>query len=79
MPRFELTAKSDLYRADGTHIKKGEVVPLPIPMQGITPYNIFNNSRCAEQVRRQMQLQGINVKPGDAHLLSRGMWDVKMV
>jgi len=79
MPRFELTAKSDLYRADGTHIKKGDVVNLFIPMQGITPYNLFNNQRCAEQIIRQMQFHGINVKPGDAHLLSRGMWNVKMV
>lgn len=46
MPTFVLTARHDINRANGFHINRGQEITINIPMMGIDPNNLFNNSRC---------------------------------
>lgn len=78
MPLFELTARSQIYRSNGLHISRGETITINIPMSGITPVNLFGNSRCTNQLVRQFQLNGIDVPKTDSGVYSRGAWDIKM-
>ncbi len=77
MPKFELTAKSDCSN-NGHNIHKGQTMTIEISVMGIQPYNLFNDARCADNVRRQFALHDLDVPP-NSPLLSPGKWDVKLV
>ncbi len=79
MPSFEITARHPIDRSGGLHIDKGQTFTININMMGITPVNLFNNSRCAEQLVNQFKLNSIDVPKTDAGIYSRGAWDIKMV
>lgn len=48
MATFVLTARHDIDRLGGLHIDRGQQYTININMMGITPYNLFNNSRCRD-------------------------------
>ena len=73
MPTFEITARHQIDRAGGLHIDRGQTFSININMMGITPTNLFGNSRCAEQLVNQFKLNGIDVPKTDS-----GAWDIKM-
>lgn len=80
MPTFLLTARHDINRANGLHINKGQPFYVNIPMNGITPNNLFNNSRCQNELYQQLhQVGGINLPPTDPFFKNRGNWDIKMI
>lgn len=78
MATFEIMARHDIYRAGGLHIDKGQTFTININMMGISPVNLFNNSRCADQLVRQFKINGIDVPKTDAGIYSRGAWDIIM-
>lgn len=79
MPTFVLTAKHDINRPQiGLHVCRGQEITINVNMLGITPGNLFGNSRCQDMVVRQFQLNGIYVPKTDAAVYSRGAWDIRM-
>ena len=78
MPTFVLTARHDINRANGFHIDRGQEITINIPMMGIGPNNLFNNSRCKEALIRQFQINGIDIPYSDCGVYSRGAWDIFM-
>ena len=79
MANFLLTATRNIDRANGFHIDRGCEIAINIPMMGIGPNNLFQNSRCKDTLIRQFQLQGINIPPTDLAFYSRGTWDIRML
>lgn len=79
MPCFEITARSDAHR-DGNHlhINKGQTFTINVNSAGITPNNLFNNSRCADSLYRQFQKNDINVPRTDPLFRNSGLWEIKM-
>ena len=45
---------------------------------GITPNNLFNNPRCADQLARQFKINGIDLPMTDRGVFSKGAWDIQM-
>lgn len=79
MPTFILTARHDINRPQiGLHVCRGQEITINVNMLGITPTNLFGNSRCQDAVVKQFQLNGIDVPKTDAAVYSRGAWDIKM-
>ena len=78
MASFELTAKHQIDRPGGLHIDRGQTFTVNINMMGITPNNLFGNSRCADVLVKQFQLNGNDVPKTDSGIYSRGAWDIKM-
>lgn len=79
MPSFEITARSDEYRAGNQlHIDRGQTFTINVNCTGITPNNLFNNSRCADALYRQFQLNGIDVPRTDPLFTTAGKWEIKM-
>lgn len=76
MAQFILTA-SHSCNIGGQHIERGQSFSVNIPMMGITPGNLFNNSRCTDNILKQFSAQGIDL-PKDSPLLNSGHWDIKM-
>lgn len=77
MSTFILTARHNIDRPqNGLHIDKGQEITVNINMMGITPNNLFNNSRCLEALVRQFQYNGIYVPPTDIGIYNRGAWDI---
>lgn len=78
MPTFELTARHPISRPGiGLYIERGQSYTININMVGITPNNLFNNSRCADQLAKQFRIWGIDVPKTDS-IYNPGMWDIKM-
>lgn len=77
MPKFEITAKSDI-NTNGCNVYRGQSFQIEINMGGIFPSNLFGNSRCADTLRRQLALHDIDVAPNSPALIG-GKWDIKMV
>jgi hypothetical protein len=76
MAQFVLTARHSS-NIGGQHIDRGQSFTINVAMMGITPVNLFNNSRCADTIIKQFSAQGIEL-PKNSPLLSRGCWDIKM-
>lgn len=76
MAQFIITARhpSDI---GGRHINRGQQFSLNVNMLGITPSNLFNNSRCVDTVLRQFAAQGLDL-PKNSPLLNGGHWDIKI-
>ena len=72
---FELTATRQMVLGNGMIVDKG--MPLNIPMHGITPYNLMNNSRCRDMVLQQFAMNGIPL-PNNSPFLNPGCWNIKM-
>ena len=77
MAQFFLTARhsSDI---GGQHIDRGQAFTINVPMMGVTPVNLFNNSRCVDTILKQFSAQGLEL-PKDSPLLNGGHWDIKMI
>ena len=78
MPTFEIKARHQIDRISGLHIDRGQTFTININMMGITPTNLFGNSRCVDQLVKQFQLNGIYVPKTDSGIYSRGAWDIRM-
>lgn len=79
MPTFLLTARNNIDRPQiGLHIERGQQFTININMQGITPVNLFNNSRCVDSLVRQFQLNDIFVPKFDIGVYNKGAWDIVM-
>lgn len=78
MAQFQLTATNNIDRQNGFHLDKGTTITVNIHMTGITPYNLFNNSRCKENLIQQFHLNGIDLPYTDS-IFSRGAWTIKML
>ena len=79
MPTFVLTARHDIERPRcGLHIARGQEITVNINMTGITPNNLFGNSRCQDALVRQFQHEGICVPATDIGIYNRGTWDIIM-
>ena len=78
MATFELTARSPVYRTGGLYIERGQTFTVNINMIGITPNNLFNNSRCKNQLIQQFKNNGIDVPITDSGIYSRRAWDIKI-
>lgn len=78
MAKFVLTATHNIDRP-GLHIDKGQQITLNINVFGITPNNLFNNSRCQDALIQQFGVNGINVPKTDYGVYGRGAWDIKMM
>ncbi len=79
MPTFIITATRNIDRPQiGLHISRGQEFTININMMGITPCNLFNNSRCQNALYQQFQINGITVPLSDSSVYSRGAWDIKM-
>lgn len=76
MPQFNITARHQTCLGNGMVIDKGDNFTLNIPMVGITPNNLFGNSRCKDIILRQFSNQGIELHP-NSPLLNSGRWDIK--
>lgn len=80
MPKFLLTATHDIHRPQiGLDISRGQQFTININMQGITPCNLFANSRCADALVRQFQINGIDVPKTDIGIYNKGAWNIKIV
>lgn len=77
MAKFEITAKNQMYH-NGCIVEKGDTYTINIPMTGIAPYNLFNNSRCQKELFHQLKNLGLDPSPGSPWLF-QGSWNVKMV
>lgn len=77
MAQFVLTAKSDKTLGGGQCIVRGESFRITIPMMGITPVNLFHNSRCADTILKEFKRHNIDL-PKNSPLLNGGNWDIKM-
>jgi hypothetical protein len=78
MSTFIIKARNNIDRANGFHIDKGQEFIISINMSGITPINLFGNSRCKAQLIQQLRFNGINLPDTDPVMLSKGYWDIKM-
>ena len=78
MATFTLTAKHQSTRTGGFHIDKGDQFVIHINMAGITPINLFNNSRCRDQLIQQFRINGVDLPPTDPLYNNSGAWDIKM-
>lgn len=79
MPSFVLTATHNIDRPQiGLHIDRGQQFIININMMGITPNNLFNNSRCQDALLQQFRCNGIDVPKSDIGVYNRGAWDIKM-
>ena len=57
MPSFILTAMHNIDRPlAGLHIDRGQQVTIHINTMGITPCNLFNNSRCQNALIQQFKV-----------------------
>lgn len=63
----------------GLHIDRGQQVTIHINTMGITPCNLFNNSRCQNALIQQFKYNGIDVPISDICVYSRGAWDIKVI
>lgn len=79
MAQFVLTLKAPVDRPNGFHLEKGTEFTINIPVMGITPNNLFNNSRCKDQLIQQMRFNGIDLPKNDIIYANKGPWDVKMM
>lgn len=78
MANFVITARTNIDRANGFHIDRGEEFSININMNGITPINLFGNSRCKTQLIQQLRINGIDLPDTDPIMRSSGFWDIKM-
>lgn len=76
MATFELTLRHNMC-IDRQTWDKGQQFDIKIGMMGITPTNLFGNSRCVDTVLRQFSAQGLDL-PRNSPFLNRGHWDIKM-
>lgn len=76
MALFILTARHQS-NIGGQHIDRGASFTVNIPKDGITPVNLFGNSRCTDILLHQLGAQGL-VLPKNSPLLNRGHWDIQM-
>lgn len=76
MAKFEIMANRSSDIA-GLHIDRGQTFTINIPMRGISPTNLFGNSRCADTILRQFSAQGLDL-PKNSPLLNSGHWEIKM-
>lgn len=58
------------------HIGKGEQYTININMAGIGPNNLFNNGRCHDLLKNQLEINGIYLSERDIKG-GRGMFDIK--
>ena len=79
MAQFVLTLRQDVNRPNGFHSDKGAVFTINIPVMGITPNNLFNNSRCKGPLIQQLKVNGIDLPQSDILYTNKGSWDVKMI
>ena len=76
MATFQLTLRHDAC-ISGQNLTRGQQFNLNVNMTGITPTNLFGNSRCVDTVLRQFSSQGLDL-PKNSPLLNGGHWDIKM-
>lgn len=76
MPEFNITAKQGITRGQ-MHIDKGQTFSININMQGIGPNNLFNNSRCHDMLKRQLEINGIYLSDSDIRG-GRGLFDINI-
>lgn len=76
MASFILTLRHNACIA-GQDLTRGQQFSLNVNMMGITPTNLFGNSRCVDTVLRQFSAQGLDL-PKNSPLLNGGHWDIKM-
>ena len=79
MAQFVLTLRQDVNRHNGFHLDKGAVFTINIPVMGITPNNLFNNSRCKGHLLQQFKINGIDLPQNDILYTNKGAWDIKMI
>lgn len=80
MPKFVIKATHNIDRPQiGLHINKGQEFTININMMGITPNNLFGNSRCQDALIQQFRVNGIDVPRSDYGIYSRGTWDITMI
>lgn len=79
MATFVLTARGHMTNGTtGMYIPKGHQMTITIPMIGITPNNLFGNSRCKDLLLQQFAVNGISLAP-NSPWLNRGYWDIRMI
>lgn len=76
MAQFTITARHTS-NIGGQHVERGQQFNVNVCMMGITPINLFNNSRCADTILKQLSAQGLEL-PKNSPLLNGGHWDIKM-
>ncbi len=76
MAQFVLTARHASC-IGGQHIDRGQQFNINVCIMGITPINLFNNSRCADTILRQLSAQGLDL-PKNSPLLNGGYWEIKI-
>ena len=79
MAQFVLTLKAPVDRLNGFHLDKGYECTINIPVTGITPNNLFNNSRCKGPLLQQFKMNGIDLPQNDILYTNKGAWDIKMI
>ena len=79
MAQFEITARHDINRPNGFHVDRGTTFTLNINVVGITPGNLFNNTRCQDALIQQFRVNGMDIPKSDYGFYSRGTWDIKML
>lgn len=77
MATFDLIARHQMVLGNGIVVAKGSPVTLNIHIQGITPVNLFGNSRCKDQILQQFAVNGIQLPP-NSPFLNKGHWEIKM-
>lgn len=76
MANFQLTLRHNAC-IGGQTCDKGQQFNINVNMMGITPTNLFRNSRCVDTVIRQFSAQGLDL-PKNSPLLNGGHWYIKM-
>lgn len=77
MAQFILTARH-ISNIGGQHVDRGQQFRLNVCTTGITPINLFGNSRCSDTVLKQLSAQGLHLTKSSP-LLNKGHWDIKMM
>lgn len=75
MPTFVLTARHDINRGQ-MHIGRGQQFQINVNMMGVGPNNLFNNGRCHDALKAQLEKEGIYLSERDMRG-GKGMFDIK--
>ena len=79
MAQFVLTLRQDVNRPNGFHLEKGFQMTINIPVSGITPGNVLNNTRCKEHLIKQFALNGIDLPKTDPLYRNVGAWNITQI
>lgn len=79
MSTFQLTARREIERPNGFHIKTGDSFTMIIPYDGISIWNFFDRDVCKDAFFRYIKNEGWPIPISDQYIFSHYCWDIKLL